>query len=74
MAGITALSAIMGIVSVKPDRPEELPQDKRVDWLGSFLVTAGLVLIVFVLAVRAQGPTMNMRIGAPRLSNRPFDE
>ncbi|KAJ2916092.1 hypothetical protein MD484_g4337, partial [Candolleomyces efflorescens] len=50
MAGVTALSALMGIVSVKPDRQEELPRDKRVDWLGSFLVTAGLVLIVFVLS------------------------
>lgn len=50
MAGVTALSAIMGIVSVKPDLQEELPQDKRIDWLGSFLVTAGLVLIVFVLS------------------------
>jgi len=31
------------------DQPSE-EKDKRVDWLGAFFVTAGLVQIVFVLS------------------------
>ena len=30
-----------------PDLPSQ-ETDKRVDWIGAFLVTTGLVLIVFV--------------------------
>ncbi|KAF6746905.1 efflux protein [Ephemerocybe angulata] len=50
MAGLNLLSAIGGFVSITPDLKEHLPLDRRIDWLGSFLVTAGLVLIVFVLS------------------------
>ena len=39
------------LFSMDADRPEESQEaDRRVDWLGAFLVTAGLVLIVFVLS------------------------
>lgn len=36
-------------MSVDADKPSE-EKDKRFDWLGAFLVTAGLVQIVFVLS------------------------
>lgn len=38
-----------GLISIDNDVPSE-EVDKRIDWLGAFLVTAGLVLIVFVLS------------------------
>lgn len=41
-----------GVYSIDKDTPHlDYPpgSDRRVDWLGAFLVTAGLVLIVFVL-------------------------
>ena len=48
MTGIVFLCFIGGLFSFDKDKPSpEL--DQRVDWLGAFLVTAGLVLIVFVL-------------------------
>lgn len=31
-------------------------QDRRIDFLGSFLVTAGMILIVFVLSDGALAP------------------
>jgi hypothetical protein len=40
---------IGGFVSVDADKPSK-EEDKRFDWLGAFLVTAGLVQIVFVLS------------------------
>ena len=43
------LCFIGGLVSIDKDVPSE-EVDKRIDWVGSFLVTAGLVLIVFVLS------------------------
>lgn len=50
---VTAALAVVciagALVFVEPDHPStEL--DKRVDWLGAFFVTSGLVLIVFVLS------------------------
>ncbi|GLB41107.1 putative transporter [Lyophyllum shimeji] len=47
-AGLTVLCLVGGIISFDPDCPSTEP-DRRVDWLGALLVTAGLVLIVFVL-------------------------
>ncbi|KIK51431.1 hypothetical protein GYMLUDRAFT_50532 [Collybiopsis luxurians FD-317 M1] len=47
-AGLTALSMIGGLLSFNQDEPSN-EVDTRVDWIGAFLVTAGLVLIVFVL-------------------------
>jgi predicted MFS family arabinose efflux permease len=51
---------IGGVLSIPADPPFRLAAaqklsasetaDRRVDWLGAFLVTAGLVFIVFVLS------------------------
>ncbi|KAF9077668.1 putative efflux transporter [Rhodocollybia butyracea] len=46
--GITALSMFGAMLSFNRDQPSS-EEDRRVDWIGAFLVTAGLVLIVFVL-------------------------
>lgn len=48
-AGLAALAGTSALCVVPSDRPST-ENDRRVDWLGAFLVTAGLVLIVFVLA------------------------
>lgn len=47
-AGIAVLIAVGGILTVDADKPSE-EKDKRVDWIGSALITGGLVLIIFVL-------------------------
>lgn len=49
MSGISALTFVGGFVSFDADMPST-ERDRRIDWLGAFLVTAGLVLIVFVLS------------------------
>ncbi|CCM06311.1 uncharacterized protein FIBRA_08562 [Fibroporia radiculosa] len=49
MTGLCALTIIGGVASFDPDGPS-LELDRRVDWLGAFLVTAGLVLVVFALS------------------------
>ncbi|KAK0463275.1 efflux transporter [Desarmillaria tabescens] len=47
--GLTVMYMVVGLWAIPKDEPStEL--DKRVDWLGAFLVTAGLVLIIFVLS------------------------
>ncbi|KAF9223213.1 efflux transporter [Gyrodon lividus] len=51
-AGCAALCFIGGLMSFSPDVISS-EVDRRVDWIGAFLVTSGLVLIVFVLG---QGP------------------
>lgn len=48
IAGAACLCAIGGLFLIDPDVPST-EEDKRVDWLGAFLVTTGLVLLVFVL-------------------------
>ncbi|KAJ7174024.1 MFS general substrate transporter [Mycena crocata] len=48
IAGVACLCAVCGLLLIDPDVPST-EEDKRVDWLGAFLVTAGLVLLVFVL-------------------------
>lgn len=48
-AGIAALIAVGGMLTVDPDQPSK-EKDKRVDWIGSVLITCGLVLIIFVLS------------------------
>lgn len=71
MAGLNAAAALGGILSIAPDSGEFLPEDKRIDWLGSFLVTAGLVLIVFVLSqgeIAPQRWRTNCTSSVPRLS------
>lgn len=42
-------------MSIDADLPC-IEADKRIDWLGAFLVTAGLVLIVFVLGQGESAP------------------
>lgn len=54
-AGIAALVAVGGMITVEPDQPSE-EEDKRVDWVGSALITAGLTLIIFVLSEAAIAP------------------
>ncbi|PPR06397.1 hypothetical protein CVT26_004843 [Gymnopilus dilepis] len=49
MSGLTLLCCLGGLVSIDRD-PASEEKDKRIDWIGAFLVTAGLVLIVFVLS------------------------
>ncbi|TRM64811.1 major facilitator superfamily domain-containing protein [Schizophyllum amplum] len=48
-AGLSAASAIGGMYAIARDPPSQ-ETDRRVDWLGSALVTTGLTLIIFVLA------------------------
>ncbi|KAI0788394.1 efflux transporter [Fomes fomentarius] len=55
LAGLSALCAIGGFFSIDPDIPYALA-DKRVDWLGALLVTAGLTFIVFVLSDGSTAP------------------
>ncbi|KAL0952456.1 hypothetical protein HGRIS_006724 [Hohenbuehelia grisea] len=47
--GLTAMYMLMGVWCIDADKPTT-EVDRRVDWIGAFLVTAGLVLIVFVLS------------------------
>ena len=54
-AGIAALIAVGGLLTVDPDQPSE-EKDKRVDWIGSALITCGLILIIFVLSDGAISP------------------
>lgn len=48
-SGLCLIGMVAGFYSIPPDHVST-EVDKRVDWLGAFLVTAGLVLIVFVLS------------------------
>ncbi len=42
------MCVVAGFFAIDPDLPST-EIDQRVDWIGATLVTAGLVLIVFVL-------------------------
>ncbi|TFK64329.1 putative efflux transporter [Pluteus cervinus] len=48
-SALTVFYIIIGIFTIDPDELSH-ETDRRVDWLGAALVTAGLVLIVFVLS------------------------
>lgn len=48
-SGLTVLFLLMGLFSIPRDEPST-EADRRIDWLGAFLVTAALVLIIFVLS------------------------
>ncbi|KAH6901322.1 major facilitator superfamily domain-containing protein [Coprinopsis sp. MPI-PUGE-AT-0042] len=48
MSGITFLSLVCGWFSIPRDNPSP-GVDKRIDWLGAFIVSAGLVLVIFSL-------------------------
>ena len=47
--GLSAMCLILGMLSIDADLPST-EEDKRIDWLGSLIVTAGLVLVVFALS------------------------
>jgi MFS family permease len=49
IAGLSLAAFLGGVVSIDKDVPYE-NIDRRVDWLGAFLVTAALVFICFALA------------------------
>ena len=57
LLGATSFCAAAGgVVSISPDSTDAYPQDRRIDWLGSILVTGGMVLIVFVLGQGESAP------------------
>ena len=61
-AGIATSIVVGGTLTVDPDRPVE-EKDRRVDWVGSGLITCGLVFIVFVLSdATATAPGLRQRI------------
>ncbi|KIM37307.1 hypothetical protein M413DRAFT_13459 [Hebeloma cylindrosporum] len=49
LGGLCFMSFLGGLIYIDNDVPSE-EVDKRIDWLGAFLATGGLVLIVFVLS------------------------
>ncbi|KAF9048977.1 major facilitator superfamily domain-containing protein [Panaeolus papilionaceus] len=49
LTGLTSLCFIAGLFSIDADEPST-ETDRRVDWIGSALVSIGLILIVFVLS------------------------
>ncbi|OBZ72345.1 hypothetical protein A0H81_07346 [Grifola frondosa] len=49
MTGLSVLCFLGGVISIDRDLPS-VEADRRVDWIGAFLVTAGLTLIVFILS------------------------
>ncbi|TBU27560.1 MFS general substrate transporter [Dichomitus squalens] len=55
MTGLSALCCLGGLISIDADDPYALP-DKRIDWLWAFLVTTGLISIVFVLSDGTTAP------------------
>ncbi|KAG7097208.1 hypothetical protein E1B28_004579 [Marasmius oreades] len=59
--GLAFLSLVIGLFFIERDQPSQEP-NRRVDWIGAFLVTAGLVLIVFVLG---QGEVAPHQWGTP---------
>ncbi|KAH9000088.1 efflux transporter [Lactarius akahatsu] len=48
-AGVSFAWMMLGLFAFEEDEPST-EEDKRVDWIGAALITAGLVLIVFVLS------------------------
>jgi len=42
-------SFVGGLLSIDADKPS-VEQDRRVDWIGSLLVTAGLVQVIYALS------------------------
>lgn len=47
-AGIATLVCLGGFLTIDPDQ-RSTEADRRVDWFGSFLITAALTLIIFAL-------------------------
>ncbi|KZT06091.1 efflux transporter [Laetiporus sulphureus 93-53] len=55
LTGISALTFVGGALSFDKDQPSS-ETDRRIDWLGAFLVTSGLVLLVFALSDGSVAP------------------
>ncbi|OJT07816.1 hypothetical protein TRAPUB_1299 [Trametes pubescens] len=55
LAGMAAVCCVGGAFSIDKDEPYQL-DDRRVDWLGAFLGTSGLILIVFALSDGSVAP------------------
>ncbi|KIY54021.1 hypothetical protein FISHEDRAFT_54818 [Fistulina hepatica ATCC 64428] len=55
-AGLAAFCFIGGVFVIDPDDYVNLASDLCIDWAGAFLVTAGLVLIIFVLGQGENAP------------------
>ncbi|KAH9895305.1 efflux transporter [Cubamyces lactineus] len=55
LTGLSAICCIGAFISIDDDFSESLT-DRRVDWLGAFLVTAGLTFIIFVLSDGSVAP------------------
>ncbi|KAI0668012.1 efflux transporter [Trametes maxima] len=53
--GMSAVCCLGGMVSIEKDVPYHIT-DRRVDWLGAALVTAGLTMIIFVLSDGSVAP------------------
>ncbi|KAI9433575.1 efflux transporter [Lactarius indigo] len=49
LSGVALASMMLGLFVFEEDEPST-EEDTRVDWIGAALITAGLVLIVFVLS------------------------
>ncbi|CDO78208.1 hypothetical protein BN946_scf184701.g6 [Trametes cinnabarina] len=49
LAALSAACCIGALVSIDNDFPSDVA-DRRVDWIGAFLVTAGLTFIIFILS------------------------
>lgn len=48
LAGVNVICFVGGILAIDKDVPNSV-DEKKVDWLGAFIITAGLVFILFVL-------------------------
>ncbi|GMK59847.1 hypothetical protein CspeluHIS016_0900640 [Cutaneotrichosporon spelunceum] len=59
LAGLCVIPIALGVWAIpnEPKRPDHLPPvDKRVDWLGGFLVTAALCLFTFSITASGVAP------------------
>ena len=50
-SGIAAVTFVTGFLTVPADRIDRSKLDLKMDWIGSFLIMAGLVLVSYALAV-----------------------
>jgi len=55
LTGISALCFIGGFLTFDKDLPS-MEEDRRLDWLGAFLVTVGLIFVVFALSDGGMAP------------------
>ncbi|KAF9447312.1 MFS general substrate transporter [Macrolepiota fuliginosa MF-IS2] len=53
---VNVVCFIGGLLCIEEDRPQLQGEDKKVDWLGALLITAALVMILFVLGEGENAP------------------